>query len=451
VPEPAVRLFLLGHTELRGVSPEGGCAVVQQPKRLALLAYLALATTSGYRRRDVILARFWPEIDQAHGRLQLRKAVHVLRRALGAHAVVTRGAEEVRLASSTVWCDAVAFRLHAAAGAWAEALDLYRGELMDGLHPGRVGEGFEAWLAEQRLGLRGDAVRAAWECSAREDLGGRRDEALAFARRAVELDEDGEETIRRYIALLDRYGERSTALRVFAEWQRRLQDEFGVVPSPETRWLGRRIQAPRVGESAETPPSLRPARRSPVASAPVPFDAPQDLVREPDSHRQRRVPGLAIIAAGVVVLAVAVAALGRERGAAARETVAVLPLRAMGDSSDQHLAMVLAEELVTAIASPSRAFAVRAVSGKARGDAVNPEPGWLGRRPGAAYLVDGSVRHEGSRVRVTVRLVRTRDEGMVWAQAIDAVDARPGFEIAVARAVAESVRVHVTRAGLAAP
>src|SRR5262245_12921902 len=37
-----------------------------QPKRLALLAYLAIARPRGAHRRDALVAIFWPELDQ-HG------------------------------------------------------------------------------------------------------------------------------------------------------------------------------------------------------------------------------------------------------------------------------------------------------------------------------------------------------------------------------------------------
>jgi len=40
--------------------------VLAQPKRVALLAYLAAATPRRLHRRDSLLALFWPELDQEH-------------------------------------------------------------------------------------------------------------------------------------------------------------------------------------------------------------------------------------------------------------------------------------------------------------------------------------------------------------------------------------------------
>jgi hypothetical protein len=113
-----------------------------------------------------------------------------------------------------------------------------------------------------RPGLRISAPRcaskppAAWECSSRADLADGA-EALELARRAVELDPDDEEGVRRLIAVLDRYGDRAGALRLYTEWRARLQAEYGAEPAPETRKLVRKVQAHRKGESAETPASLK--------------------------------------------------------------------------------------------------------------------------------------------------------------------------------------------------
>ena len=67
---PPIELIFLGRIAVR--SPEGGSAdrVVVQPKRLALLAYLAL--TPGYHRRDTLLGLLWPELDTGPARRALR-------------------------------------------------------------------------------------------------------------------------------------------------------------------------------------------------------------------------------------------------------------------------------------------------------------------------------------------------------------------------------------------
>src|SRR3989442_737337 len=59
-----IRLRTLGAVDLKDSE---GCELrplLNQPKRLALLAYLALAGSSGLRRRDTVVALFWPELER---------------------------------------------------------------------------------------------------------------------------------------------------------------------------------------------------------------------------------------------------------------------------------------------------------------------------------------------------------------------------------------------------
>ena len=62
-----------------------------QPKRFALLAYLAIGAGTGYHRRDSLAAMFWPDMDQFAARRALRNTLYHLREALGDGVIVTRG------------------------------------------------------------------------------------------------------------------------------------------------------------------------------------------------------------------------------------------------------------------------------------------------------------------------------------------------------------------------
>ena len=419
---PPIQLRILGTTELSVTGERTGSFVLRQPKRVALLAYLALATAGGYRRRDQIVALFWPELDQAHARTQLRKILHALRSTLGGEAFVTRGEEELRVDPSRVWCDAVVFAGLIKEGRWAQALELYRGDLLEGLFPGGVGEQFETWLGDQRSSLREQAARAAWECSSREDLAGRRAEAVALARRALELDPDDEEGVRRLISVLDRYGDRAGALHLFQDWQSRLKSEYGADPAPETRKLARKVRAPRQGESLETPASLRSAR---LAGLPPLIPEPEVSVppNASDRTKQPRAAGFraAAVVLGVTLTLAAVQFSGRGLGfdaASGKATVAVLPLRALGDSIAARVGEGLAEELTTALAQVP-GITVRSTA-RSR-DAVHSggDLREIGQRLAVALVLDGSVQREPERMRITLRLVQVADEVNVWARAFD--------------------------------
>ena len=419
---PATELRILGNTELSVAGDRTGSFVLRQPKRLALLAYLALTTAGGYRRRDQIVALFWPELDQAHARTQLRKVLHALRSTLGEEAFVTRGEEELRLDPNRVWCDAVAFAGLIREGKWREALELYRGHLLEGLFPGGVGERFETWLSDERNSLREQAARAAWECSSSEDLAGRRAEAVALARRALDLDPNDEEGVRRLIAVLDRYGDRAGALHLFRNWQSRLQAEYGVDPAPETRKLARKVRAPRQGESLETPPSL--------GFAPLPALAPPEVVPQaseqpspsgPTSPRRRGIRSLALVLAAILLslstLYISGEGFGLDRNGSSA-TVAVLPLRGLGDSIAARVGEGLGEELTTALAQVP-AITVRSTARSRDAVHAGGDVRGIGRRLAVALVLDGSVQRAGRRIRITLRLVRVADEVTVWARAFD--------------------------------
>ena len=69
-----IRLRTLGALDLRAVDGEELRTVLAQPKRFALLAYLAVATPRGAHQRDTLIALFWPEQDSEHARNALSRA-----------------------------------------------------------------------------------------------------------------------------------------------------------------------------------------------------------------------------------------------------------------------------------------------------------------------------------------------------------------------------------------
>ena len=414
-------LRILGSTELIGPLAGTGDGLVRQPKRLALLAYLALETAGGYRRRDEVIGLFWPELDQVQGRTYLRKSLHAIRGDLDDRVVLGRGDDEIRLDRSVLWCDAVALTEHQKAGRYREALDLYRGELLAGLFPAGVAQEFEEWLRRERKAVRHAAARCAWECARIDEERGDTGAAVATARRALEIEPDDEEGIRRLMSLLDKRGDRGGALRVYAEWQSRLKSEYGVEPAPETRKLARKIQAARKGESHETPPALLPIdRQSVVAPESVHAKAGPALlsadsgVRKTVGLRKRTT----LIAVGVIALT-AVALVPRIiPGFRISDTrsVAVLPFRIIGDSALQISADAVEEEITTALAQDStlvvRPTTKRALHPASVADETDTDTG-------AAYVLHGSLQRSAPRIRVTLRLVRTDDGTAVWAGSED--------------------------------
>src|SRR2546427_10442453 len=127
-----VELRLLGTVNLTTADGCEARSLIGQPRRLALLAYLAAATPRGIQRRDRLLTLFWPELDQGRARAALRQALYVLREELGAQVLVSRGDEEVGLDFDVVRCDVAQFDCAVAAGRRTGAPGLYRGGLAEG-------------------------------------------------------------------------------------------------------------------------------------------------------------------------------------------------------------------------------------------------------------------------------------------------------------------------------
>src|SRR5687768_9207670 len=119
---PKVVLRVLGSVELTVDEGRSLQSILQQPKRFALLAYLAVATPPGFRRRESLMALLWPDQDEEHARASLRKALFTVRQELGEGAIIGRGDDEIRVVDDVVWCDAIAFRNAVDSGKLEEAL-----------------------------------------------------------------------------------------------------------------------------------------------------------------------------------------------------------------------------------------------------------------------------------------------------------------------------------------
>ena len=260
-----LRLFTFGSVNLEG-PPEGDPgAVLAQSKRLALLVYLAAARPFGVHRRDELLALFWPDLDDTRARDALNQALRFLRQALGPDVFVRRGGEDVGIDPGRLWCDAAAFRVALDGGRPAEALELYRGDFLQGFFIEESG-GFEEWMERERAAHREAAARGAREVAEREAEGGGYTQAIAWGRRALELAPDDERALRRLLRWYDRAGDRAGALRTYQSFASRFEDEFGCEPSPETAALAAQLRAgtplgrdPVLGTRNTAPPGPPPS------------------------------------------------------------------------------------------------------------------------------------------------------------------------------------------------
>jgi len=259
-----IELRLLGRLSLTSADGREVRGLLGQPRRLALLAYLAAASPQGFHRRDTLLALFWPELDQEHARAALRQALHVVRDALGGDAVTSRGDEAIGLDFAQVSCDVAAFERALRDGQLEEALDLYRGALLEGFFISDAPE-FERWLETARARLQQAAAGAAEAMADRYESGNDLTRAVRWTRRSIELTPSDERLVRHLMVLLDRQGNRAAALEAYEALARRVAAEYDADPAAETKALLAAVRARVQAEPATAPPEAdsRPHQGAP--------------------------------------------------------------------------------------------------------------------------------------------------------------------------------------------
>lgn len=366
-------------------------SLLTQPKRLALLAYMAIATPRGFHRRDKIVALFWPDADQDHARTSLRKAIHVLRRSLGEDMVLSRGDEEIGLNFGEFWSDVAAFEQALDEGATEKGLALYTGDLLSGVHLSESPE-FDQWLEGERGRLRRRAQAAARLLAAGAEQRGEHSLAAQYLRRSLSLCPEEETDLQALLRLLDRTGDRAGALKEYDLFARRLGSELEVEPSPESRALVAEIRSRAYRPRAADTPEISNQREGSTTDGPP---------RRGRRFRQLVPPGVAALA--LVGVAAALADFGGRRSPTAPESsvVAVIPFRVSG--ADPFLAF-LREGMVDLLSSKlSGTGHLRTIDprtlltwwhrtgGDPYRDLDRSEAADLARRLGAGRLLEGEV------------------------------------------------------------
>jgi predicted ATPase/DNA-binding SARP family transcriptional activator len=210
--------------------------------------------------RDAVAFSFWPDLPETEARAKLRSHLHYV-----VHGGLPSGDVPWILADkrvvqwnpkAPVWVDVAQFeRLASDPKTAAEAIDLYRGDLLLGFD--------DEWLETPRIRLRERAVQLLIDIaqSARDasDLEG----AAALALRALEIDPWREEVLRFLIAAQAQSGHRAQAVRTYREFAQKLNDEFAVEPMPETRAAYEAISPGNVPQLPDAPATRVPQSNLP--------------------------------------------------------------------------------------------------------------------------------------------------------------------------------------------
>ena len=236
------------------------------------------------------------------------------------------------------------------------------------------------------------------------------------------------------------------------------------VPTDVQTLVGRALEklaADRIADAATFKASVDRIR----ARVETAGDRANDLVGPPTpaANRSRR---WAIAGVGCAVLALgaylAAARVGSSRGAPSagapsdtpsdgarldRRRIAVLPLRMVGDTSDEYLADASTDDLVSALSRIGNLRVLARSSIPPVGD-THRTPADVGRAVAAGSVVEETIRHRGDSVAFDVRLVDANTGEQVWGDRL----ARPvrdlaGVQDSVAREIA---RLLVVDASVAA-
>ncbi len=213
-----------------------------------LLAYLALSPNA--HSREQLAALLWGDFPDEQARASLRKALTLLRVALGAD-VVLADRLSVRLNPGyPLWVDVDAFERASGESLdeWAASLDLYRGDLLQGF--------YADWLMPRREHYRTSYLERALSLAGAMRARSEYERAIAFARRALDADPANERAHQHLIFCFLALGRRSEALQQVETCKRLLWEELSVEPSAETialyRWIKQEPAGRRAAEALLT-------------------------------------------------------------------------------------------------------------------------------------------------------------------------------------------------------
>jgi TolB-like protein/DNA-binding SARP family transcriptional activator len=347
----------------------------------ALLALLALHPGRPIAR-ETVADFLWTNRGPEQARHSLRQTLLVLRRSGGDDLILAEG-NSLAIPPGTLAVDAIDFEARATStdrDVLAEAAALYRGELLENRGP--VASRFDDWLAAERSRFAALAANILRRLAAACAAAGEIETAIAAAMRLVTIDNLREDSHRLLIELLARAGRRAEALRRFDAVAELLKRELGVGPDDQTKALVHRIRM----ESSTPAATGRPEPAAPGAAI---------AIAEPGSHAVRAPP------------------------VPDKPTIAVLAFQNMsGDPEQEYFVDGMVEEIITALSRIRWLLVIaRNSSFTYKGQAVDVRQ--VSRELGVRYVLEGSVRKAGNRVRISAQLIDAESDAHLWADRFD--------------------------------
>lgn len=138
------------------------------------------------------------------------------------------------------------------------------------------------------------------------------------------------------------------------------------------------------------------------------------------AHTSRRAVIVVLNAALVAGLIAYIWRADQHLGAPTMKSLAVLPFRPLGsDPADEILGFGMADTLITRL-SAIKGTVVRPTSAIRKFSGPAQDPATAGRDLKVDGVLEGTLQHAGTSVRVTLRLIRVADATTIWAGTVDA-------------------------------
>ena len=190
----------------------------------------------------------------------------------------------------------------------------------------------------------------------------------------------------------------------------------------------------------------------------LPGTTSSDSDKSAQAHRKRSHTA-ALFAAGAATAVIGLLFLALARSPRPpllnhRITIAVLPFTNLsGDTAQEYLSDGITEEVITSLGQlDADRVGVIARTSAMRYKHTDRDIRQIGRELGADYILEGSIRRAGDRIRVTAQLVEARDQTNLWSQDYEVLEINeiPGVQTQVRNAVAKALRLK-TEAKLGSP
>lgn len=373
-----MRIRLLGGLEV--TSPDHRQVRFATRKTSLLFAALALAGRRGYHREQLCEA-FWPGRSNGQARNSLRQALVDIRRSFPANrdaTVYIEGDQEtVALIAGLDEADISIFDRKLEGGRTADlafAADLYRGEVLAGE---TIPDGLDEWFGPYQSTYQRKALQLVERLSLALSGPGCAEESACegLAERLLASDPTVEGAHRALMRIHALRGHENAALRQLEACRAFLKKHLRTEPEAQTTSLAASLQSRERSEYQRTAagPDVVPQLR--ISPAPA-------------KHHDR-------------------------------PSVAVLPFQNLsGDAEQEYFADGIVEDIIIALAQFRHLYVIaRNSSFTYKGQAVDIKQ--VGRELDVRYVVEGSVRRTGDRLRIAGQLIDTSTGAHLWADRFD--------------------------------